>query len=105
MTGVQTCALPIFSLLPFQTTTSAAFVRTLATEATPAPTRHHATVEELHSQTAAEILAERDGDKSGSIRHFSELRVSPAPFRTSKERPGACSDADFLTEHDSDMSG
>ena len=60
----------LLSLLPFQTTTSATFVRTLATEATPAPTRHHAAVEELHSQTAAEILAERDGDKSGSIQHF-----------------------------------
>ena len=30
----------------------------------------HATVEELHSQTAAEILAERDGGKNGTMRHF-----------------------------------
>lgn len=49
--------------------------RALATEATPDRARHppqvgHATVEELHNQTAAEILAERDGGKSGTMRHF-----------------------------------
>lgn len=47
-------------------------LRAYASEATPTPKRPtgHATVEELHSQTAAEILAERDGGKSGTMRHF-----------------------------------
>lgn len=39
--------------------------RTLATEATPSPRRHQTFVEDVHNQTAAEILKERD-EKSGS---------------------------------------
>ncbi|GAA5884791.1 hypothetical protein JCM6882_005397, partial [Rhodosporidiobolus microsporus] len=46
--------------------------RSLATEASPSrrQTGEYATVEDLHSRTAHEILAERDAGKAGAMRHF-----------------------------------